>query len=949
MLMRNGSSANRQGFTLFELCIVLVISGLMTSYLIQISELAASRECYATTRTQLHAIREAIENFARNHDRLPLPAARNIGTEDPHFGREVTPAQIAGGAIDQSAGTSWGALPFQALGLSTQHAGDCWGNKISYVVTTALTTNASVGGFRDNSVLGNIAIKSSITNTLSPNGAYAIISHGEDELGAVKLNYSGIEHGWCSGSDMRELNCNRSSAVVANSLLDGDIGSTYFDDLVSAADKPKIFIPKSNALCWGSNSSGQMGDATTANRTALTSVHGAQSYTSLTSGYDFSCGLSALGEAWCRGINTSGQLGDGTTTTRLEAVKVSGTGSDPLSLIALAAGYNHACGINVTGDAYCWGDNNMGQLGNGTTTASSTPVKALGGQAFTRIAAGNGRTCALTATNALYCWGENASGGLGVTIGSKTSPTLVSSGPWLAVSMHAESRTQCAITSSGAAYCWGAGSNGELGNNTVTANSNSLAAVSGGLTFKSLAVGGAHVCGLTSAGATYCWGTGSNGIVGNPAAAAAQRTPLAVVGGRVFSEISAGSNHTCGHEAGAIYCWGVNSSANLGDGTTTNSSTPVQVSATGSGPYVMGSITTGNAYSCALAPANRSYCWNDNGNGQIGDGTNVSKAAPTLVSAAPPFTSIIRTNAFSCGLTAANAAWCWGRNANGQLGIGTTTASSVPVAVNGSYRFSKLSSGDSLTCGLTTAGAAYCWGLNSAGQLGVGNSTSTNAPATRAGSATYRDIVAAPDHTCGIRDNGSADCWGEQLNLIGISIYLNSPSPILSSGTFTSIAAGNNFTCGLRDDGQVLCWGTNLYGAMGRGLPGGLNILALPVLGGQTFRQITAGNNHMCGLNQNGYPYCWGDNSKGQSGNGTSFSLFTLPTAVLVDGLTPTPFARIEAGSESTCAYTANGKAYCWGNLMGTNVYYPTLVDNTGTAPLIFGKGSQGASCAVAP
>lgn len=932
------------------MAIVIAVSGLMCSYLFEMNQFSNSRECYLTTRIQLIATRDAIERFARKNDRLPLPAQRNIGSDNIAYGREASAMQIAAGGIDQVGGASWGALPFQALGLPSEYAGDCWGNKITYVVTTALTTNAAFSGFRDNSVIGNLAVKSAPASTQTPTGAYALISHGQDQLGAVQVNYSGASHGWCTGIAIKNYNCNISGATVASAMLNSEAGLNYFDDIVMAADKPGIFIPLSNAYCWGSNTLGKLGDATTTTRAALTAVHGTQAYMALTSGHDFNCGLTALGEAWCWGDNVSGQLGDGGTSTRLEPVKVTGSGADPLSFIALAAGYNHACGLNVTGDAYCWGDNTYGQLGDGASgTTRTAPFKVTGGITFTRIMAGKYRTCGLTASNALYCWGDNTTGGMAATVGIKTAPTLISSGPFLLVSMDADSSTQCGVSTAGHGYCWGAGSNGELGNGTTTANSNSIVAVSGGLTFRTISVGGTHVCGLTGAGAAYCWGTGSNGIAGNGTAAAAQTTPIAVTGGHVFSEIAAGNDHTCAHEAGSIYCWGMNTDSNLGDGTTTNSYTPVKVTSTGAGSYVMGTLSAGNYHSCAIAPVDRSYCWNDNANGQVGDGTTTPRAVPTLVGGNKKFTSIVRTTGFSCGLTAAGAAWCWGDGTAGALGNGAYASSSAPVAVNGGITFTKLSSGDALICGLASNGGTYCWGWNAYGQLGINSTTQTNAPAIRAGANNYRDVAAGYDHSCAIRDNGAGYCWGwnliKQLAVLSLNIYEDTPMAITGGLTFTSITAGASFTCGIRDNGVIYCWGTNLLGAMGNGLPGIDNIIPLPTTSALKFRQISAGTNHVCGLDQTGYPYCWGDNSNGQLGLGNLYPLSFNPTAVLVDGVTAIPFARIQAGGNQTCAYTANGKAYCWGNLAGTIVYYPTLVNSTA----VFGSGSQGVSCATAP
>jgi len=156
-MRRTINRLNRYAFSLIEMALVLAISGLMVGFVLKSNTVAGPTnlsECITATKMQLNAIQNAVERFARANDRLPLPAARNVGVESPTYGRESS-----GANIDAAGGVSFGAVPFQALGLPASYAGDCWGNKLSYAVTTALTTNATSGGYRDATVVGNITLR----------------------------------------------------------------------------------------------------------------------------------------------------------------------------------------------------------------------------------------------------------------------------------------------------------------------------------------------------------------------------------------------------------------------------------------------------------------------------------------------------------------------------------------------------------------------------------------------------------------------------------------------------------------------------------------------------------------------------------------------------------------------------------------------------------------------
>lgn len=225
------------GFSLLELSVVLLIIGLIAGVALQFKQ-SAGTDCVGATKVQLAQIDQAIHAFVSKNDRFPRPAVRTAGVEDPLFGREAT------SGLDTSGGITYGALPFQALGLSPSLAGDCWGNKFTYAVTTSLTDSAKYLATAPATTYdGEITLKSSAGSTVSTNTAYAIISHGLNATGAVKVNYSDSTHTqrkWCGVTSVLETeNCDvTNQTVVAAEFNDGkDAGDKSFDDIVVFSGK----------------------------------------------------------------------------------------------------------------------------------------------------------------------------------------------------------------------------------------------------------------------------------------------------------------------------------------------------------------------------------------------------------------------------------------------------------------------------------------------------------------------------------------------------------------------------------------------------------------------------------------------------------------------------------------------------------------------------------------
>ena len=409
------------------------------------------------------------------------------------------------------------------------------------------------------------------------------------------------------------------SPIVAD-MNETAVGSENFSaqaSITAGRNHTCALLSTGAVKCWGSNSNGQLGDGSTTDRHTPTPVTGLPSgVTAITTGRNHTCALRATGAVECWGYNFEGRLGDGSTTDRHTPTPVTGLSSD---VTAITAGTRHTCALLGTGAVTCWGDNNVGQLGNGTTTDQLTPTAVTGlSSDVTAITAGTEHTCALLATGALTCWGNNASGQLGDnSTTDQLTPTPVNGLSSDVTAISAGHHHTCALLATGAVHCWGYNAYGQLGDNT-TANRLTPTPVTGlssGVT--AITAETFHTCALLATGAVECWGYNGYGQLGDNTTTN-RLTPTPVTGlSSGVTAITAGRWHTCALLAtGALKCWGDNTYGHLGDNTTTHRKTPTAVSGLDSG---VGATTTTS--STTVAPT-----------------TTTTTAAPTTTT--PPETTV---------------------------------------------------------------------------------------------------------------------------------------------------------------------------------------------------------------------------------------------------------------------------------------------------------------------
>jgi alpha-tubulin suppressor-like RCC1 family protein len=355
-----------------------------------------------------------------------------------------------------------------------------------------------------------------------------------------------------------------------------------------------------------------------------------------------------------------------------------------LSFRQVSAGGLHTCGVAEDGRTYCWGFGASGQLGNGSTEERDAPVAVIGGLSFRQVSAGNDFTCGVTTDDRGYCWGFNARGQLGDGTETKRFVPVAVAGNLRFRQVSAGDSHTCAVTTDQRAYCWGLLTDDmpvALGDGS-TVGSATPVRVSGGLAFRQVSAGVGHSCGVTTSDEAFCWGDNQYGQVGDGAASASNRlTPSRVAGTRRFRQVDAGVFHTCAVTlAYRAFCWGDNHAGQLGDGTTTPRTAPRAVV----GGIAFERVTAGRQFTCGETTENRTYCWGSNAFGQLGNGSEAGLSlTPVLVGGGHFFDQVSAGYFHTCAKTGAGRAYCWGNNGNGGLGDGTTTNRLLPTAVTG--------------------------------------------------------------------------------------------------------------------------------------------------------------------------------------------------------------------------------------------------------------------------
>lgn len=699
-----------------------------------------------------------------------------------------------------------------------------------------------------------------------------------------------------------------------NIIRDADGPAPLTVSQISETNSTNCVIKSNGALyCWGRNNSGQVGNSTTGYSTPNpTLIDSGVTYAKVTSGGNHTCGITTTGVLKCWGINSNGQIGDASTTQR-STPKIIDPGT---TYLTISAGVLHTCGITTSDILKCWGSNTLGKLGDGTTTQSTSPKIIDPGTTYLAVSAGADYTCGITKTHLLKCWGKNAEGQLGdgTTTSPVLSPTIIDSETLYSQVQTASTHT-CGITTSNALKCWGTNASvGKLGDGTTDPRP-SPTLIDSGTTYLKITVGTNNTCGLTMSGAAKCWGSNSSGQLGT-GDFTQQLLPTPIEIGEIFTDISTGGDTTCAlHSSGALKCWGSNSSGQQGNG---------QAGAIGTGvlptpvdtPTTYVEIATGDQ-TCGLTSTGQIKCWGSGGLGGLGDGSLRRRTLPTLIHDSSrtykKITSKLPTH--RCAINSLNELYCWGLNADGKIGDDTTINRVSPKHIDYGTYYAQISVGSTISCGITLDGILKCWGRSNYGELGDGVTppSISKTPIIVDPGVTYKYIDSGSTHVCGITSADKLKCWGSNSHgKLGdnSTTNRNTPTPIDATTDYAVVSIGGRHSCAITTTGILKCWGYNYYNNLGDGTSTNSSI---PIIidPGVSYSSIAVNADHSCGITTTGVLKCWGLNWFGELGYGLLPDHKKIPT-VIDDGVS---YSKVSVANYYTCGITQAGLLKCWGKM----------------------------------
>jgi hypothetical protein len=369
---------------------------------------------------------------------------------------------------------------------------------------------------------------------------------------------------------------------TADVNIEGSLGAGPAATSVSAGNEYacRIKEPGDTLWCWGHNFKGNLGSSTTlgGNATVPAQVSGAWKQVSAGAFYH-TCGVKTAGTLWCWGYNNAGQLGNGSSSDEDIPAQVVGGGT---TWKQVSTGTDHSCATKTDGTLWCWGQNSNNQLGGASPNSQAlTPAQVGSDTHWSTVTAGaGGQSCALKDDNSLWCWGSNFRGqvGSGSSATTVAAPAHIGADTWIAVS--AGNAYTCGIKTGGALYCWGAAEQGRLGNDTTTGDVNAPAHI-GSATWKTVAAGGAAnfgtTCGIQTDGTGWCWGYNGSGQLGN-GSFDDSNSPTQVDTTTSWSSVSVGANFACGVKNDESQrCWGNGGHGEMGDGSTFPFDNPIPV------------------------------------------------------------------------------------------------------------------------------------------------------------------------------------------------------------------------------------------------------------------------------------------------------------------------------------------------------------------------------------
>ena len=688
---------------------------------------------------------------------------------------------------------------------------------------------------------------------LGTNNFWSQIAAGNSH--SLALTSEGLVYAWglnSSGQVGDTTTANRSTPVL--------VTEPYAWSRLFAGNASAAFAVRSDGrlFAWGYNAGGgNLGLNTTQNISSPTPV-GTSSWITVGAAETYTAAIRTDGALFAWGLNTRGELGLNDQISRSSPVQI-GTSS----WIAVSTGGTHALALRIDRTLWSWGANDTGQLGRGFIADKSSPVQ-LGISSWTVLSGGQNYTLAIRSDSGLFAWGVAAGGAIGLSDSlNRQSPVQVGSSSWTLVA--ADYFNSFAIRSDGALFAWGTNQFGTIGDSTSgTQTAKSSPVQIGTSSWIAVNIGYFTAFAIRSDGALFAWGYNTaQGNLGDNTVFNSKSSPVPI-GTSSWTAVAAGMALRID---GALFTWGSGFRGRLGDGTLENKSSPVQI---GTSSW----IAIGNRGSYAIRSDGRLFAWGSNDWGQLGDGTTIHRSSPvsigtsswTAVSTGLKQTIAIRTD---------GTLWTWGRNTWGQLGTSDFVSRSSPVQVGTESNWIRISTGsvvfetddnDTFFIAVNSLGGVYLWGRNDFGQHGDSISW-VESPIQIGTSSNWQFITASETKgSAAINDNGQLFTWGGNFyGQLGQNTTLPIGSPTqLGTSSWSVISVESNSTYALRSDGGLFSWGSGANGGLGDET---IIHRSSPVqLGTSSWTAVSAGFDCGLALRSDSTIWSWGYNSDGELG-----------------------------------------------------------------------------------